>query len=244
MKIHIATLLVLTLSLCASATERPNILFFLVDDMGTQDTSLPFYYPDGKPVVTANNKVFRTPNMEKLAGNGRLFTQAYAYSVCSPTRVSLLTGQAAPRHRVTTWTHPKSSKSDPGAIRTKRLTGPAWNTGGVPANTPLLTTALKKSGYKTLFAGKAHFGPDDTSNGNPLNLGFDVSIAGFGGGGPGGYHGKTNYSAAWRGGGHDWDIPGLEKYHGTDTFLTEALTLEMAAPSSSRSSRTNRSSPT
>lgn len=229
MKIYFATLLTLALSLCASAIEKPNILFFLVDDMGTQDTSLPFHYRDGKAVVTDNNKLFRTPNMEKLASNGRLFTQAYAYSVCSPTRVSLMTGQAAPRHKVTSWTHPKSSEIDPGVIQTEHLTGPTWNTKGVPSDTPLLTTALKKSGYKTLFAGKAHFGPDDTPNGDPLNLGFDVNIAGFGGGGPGGYHGKTNYSAAWRNGGHDWDIPGLEKYHGTDTFLTEAITLELGA---------------
>jgi len=229
MKHNLITLLYSCFIACASAADKPNILFFLVDDMGTQDTSEPFHYRDGKPVTTKNNKVFRTPNMEKLADNGRLFTNAYAYSVCSPTRVTLLTGQAAPRHHVTTWTHPKTFKQDTGKIQTKTLVGPKWNTKGVPAKTPLLTTALKKAGYTTLFAGKAHFGPDDTPNGDPLNLDFDVNIAGFGGGGPGGYHGNKNYSAAWRGGGHDWDIPGLKKYHGTDTFLTEALTLEMAS---------------
>jgi hypothetical protein len=60
-----------------------------------------------------------------------------------------------------------------------------------------------------------------------IYLGFDVNIAGYGGGGPGSYWGEKNFSAAWRNGGHDWDVPHLEKYHGTDTFLTEALTLEM-----------------
>jgi arylsulfatase A-like enzyme len=60
-----------------------------------------------------------------------------------------------------------------------------------------------------------------------IYLGFGVNIAGYGGGGPGSYWGEKNFSAAWRNGSHDWDVPHLEKYHGTDTFLTEALTLEL-----------------
>ena len=86
---------------------------------------------------------------------------------------------------------------------------------------------MKQTGYRTIFAGKAHFGPDDTPSGDPTNLGFDVNIAGFGGGGPGSYWGKYNYSANHRTGKHIWDVPGLEKYHGSDVFLTEAITLEM-----------------
>lgn len=214
----------------APARERPNILFFLVDDMGIEDTSVPFAYDsEGKPIITRTNKLYRTPNMEKLAASGITFTQAYAYSICSPTRVSLVTGQAAPRHRVTQWTHPKTYKSEPGNARTKTIKSPKWNTKGVPLDVPLLPKLIQQAGYRTLFAGKAHFGPDDTPMGDPKNLGFDVSIAGFGGGGPGSYYGSFNYSADHRNGGHDWDIPDLEKYHGTDTFLTEAITLEMNA---------------
>ena len=96
------------------AEEKPNILFFLVDDMGVGDTSVPFLYENGKPKRIPTNDLYRTPHMEILAKNGRLFTQAYSYSVCSPTRISLMTGQAAPRHGVTTWTHPKESKIDTG----------------------------------------------------------------------------------------------------------------------------------
>ena len=167
--------------------------------------------------------------MEKLARNGRLFTQAYAYSVCSPTRISLMTGQAAPRHGVTTWTHPKRSNIDTGRVQTKKIKSPSdWTIRGLDLSLPLLPRILKDSGYKTLFAGKAHFGPDDTPAGNPINLGFDVNIGGYGGGGPGSYHGKYKYSAAWRSrNNHDWDVPGLEKYHETEVFLTEAITLEM-----------------
>lgn len=211
-----------------SAAERPNILFFLVDDMGIGDTSVPFLYNDGKPQKIPLNDLYRTPNMEKLAANGRLFTNAYSYSVCSPTRISLMTGQEAPRHRVTTWTHPKQSSVDTGRVKTAKVKSPAsWRVTGIDSSLPLLPRLMKKAGYRTLFAGKAHFGPDDTPSGDPTNLGFDLNIAGFGGGGPGSYWGKYNYSANHRTGAHVWDVPGLEKYHGTDTFLTESITLEM-----------------
>ena len=211
-----------------AAEERPNILFFLVDDMGVGDTSVPFLYKDGEPQKIGLNDLYRTPHMEKLAKSGRLFTNAYSYSVCSPTRISLMTGQAAPRHGVTTWTHPKQSSVDTGLVKTEKVRSPSgWGITGLDRSLPLLPRLMKKAGYRTLFAGKAHFGPDDTPSGNPANLGFDVSIAGFGGGGPGSYWGKYNYSANHRTKKHVWDVPGLEKYHGTDTFLTEAITLEM-----------------
>ena len=223
-------LCLLSLTLNAQTAGKPNILFFLVDDMGTQDTSVPFLYDrEEQPVVSELNQLYRTPNMEKLAENARLFTQARAYSVCSPTRISLMTGLNAPRHKVTQWTHPKTWKSAPGAIQTKTLKNPEWEVRGLPADLPTLPGLLKEVGYATLFAGKAHFGPDDTVNGDPVNVGFDVNIAGFGGGGPGSYWGKYNYSANHRTGAHVWDVPGLEKYHGSDTFLTEAITLEMNA---------------
>lgn len=214
--------------LCSGAGERPNILFFLVDDMGIQDSSLSYLQDaSGQAVVSELNRLYRTPEMEKLAGKARLFTQARAYSVCSPTRVSLMTGLDAPRHGVTQWTHPKTQHSEPGRIQTKTLKSPEWEVRGVPEGVPLLPRLLKKAGYATLFAGKAHFGPDDTPNGDPRHLGFDVNIAGFGGGGPGSYYGKYNYSAAHRKGKAQWDVPGLEAYHGTGTYLTEAITLEM-----------------
>ncbi len=208
------------------AADKPNILFFLVDDMGTQDTSVPFHYQNGQPVTTALNSLYRTPNMERLARDGRKFTNAYSYSVCSPTRVSLMNGQSAVRHGVTNWTHPKISQ-DVGQVASGGVKSPQWTWTGLDLSLPTLPGLLKNAGYTTLFAGKAHFGPDDTLAGNPLNCGFDVNIAGYGGGGPGSYLGIHNYSAEWRGGGSDWNVPGLDKYHGTDTFLSEAITLEM-----------------
>ncbi|HLT51910.1 MAG TPA: sulfatase-like hydrolase/transferase, partial [Arenibacter sp.] len=79
--------------------SRPNIVLFFVDDMGWQDTSVLFWNQR-----TASNDLYQTPNMERLAKEGMKFTQAYATAVCSPSRISLMTGMNAARHRVTNWT--------------------------------------------------------------------------------------------------------------------------------------------
>ncbi len=76
----------------AGAQDRPNIVVFLVDDMGLMDTSLPFVTDkEGNPVEQPLNRWYRTPNMERLAAQGTRFTQFYAQSVSSPSRTSLLT---------------------------------------------------------------------------------------------------------------------------------------------------------
>ncbi|MFO1492344.1 MAG: sulfatase-like hydrolase/transferase [Kiritimatiellia bacterium] len=213
----------------AAAAAPPNIVFFLVDDMGWQDTSVPFHTSP-----TALNQRYRTPNMEKLAAEGVKFTQAYASSLCSPSRVSALTGMNAARHNVTNWTLRKNTSPD---SPDKVVQPPAWNMNGVCMEDAVERTMkvtplpflLREAGYRTIHAGKAHFGAKDTPGENPLNLGFDVNIAGHAAGGPGSYWGQKNYSAAWRSPERIWDVPGLEKYHGTDTYLTEAITLESIA---------------
>ena len=78
------------------SARRPNVVVFLVDDLGTQETSVPF-----QATASALNKVYRTPAVERLAAEGVKFPQAYASAVCSPTRISLLTGMNVARHGVT-----------------------------------------------------------------------------------------------------------------------------------------------
>ena len=85
---------------------RPNIILFMVDDMGWQDTSLPFWTQK-----THYNEAYETPNMERLAGKGMMFTQAYASSISSPTRCSLISGANASRHKVTNWTLQKNKQT-------------------------------------------------------------------------------------------------------------------------------------
>jgi arylsulfatase A-like enzyme len=211
------------------AAGHPNILFFLVDDMGTTDTSVHFLHDaEGRDIEAPLNKRYRTPHMEALARQGIKFTNAHAYSVCTPTRAALMSGQEAGRLHITTWTDPKKP-IDTGAINKNGISDPKWRMSGLDTALPTLPKLLSAAGYRTIHCGKAHFGPDSTPAGDPKNIGFQVNIAGSGAGGPGSYWGKKNFSAAWRKGGHKWDVPGLGKYHGQDIFLTEALTREMSA---------------
>ena len=216
------------LSVNAFAQEsRPNIILFMVDDMGWQDTSVPFWTEQ-----TRYNRMFETPNMERLASQGMKFTQAYACSISSPSRCSLITGANNARHRVTNWTLEKNVTTDESS-NTVNL--PEWNCNGISMvpGTPRTFVAnsfvnvLKQHGYHTIHCGKAHFGAIDTPGENPHHWGFEVNIAGHAAGGLATYLSEKNY-------GHTPDgkptslmsIPGLEKYWGTGTFATEALTQE------------------
>ena len=219
--------LIATAASTLASIQKPNIVFFFVDDMGWQDTSVPFHSEE-----TQLNRDYRTPNMEKLAAKGLSFTNAYACAICSPSRVSLMTGQNAARHKVTCWTLRKDTSPE---RVPKQLSAVKWNLNGLQPkedNTPhsfpstTLPELLRQGGYRTIHAGKAHFGAQGTPGADPRNLGFDVNIAGSYMGGPGSYHGDQNFSAVWRKGSSIWDVPGLNKYHGQKINLTEAITRE------------------
>jgi len=202
----------------ASAQDRPNILLFLVDDMGLMDTSVPFLTDgSGQPVRHPLNDWYRTPCMERLARQGTRFSQFYAQGVSSPSRASLMTGQDAARHRVTNWIRSEGNNRDD--------YGPYdWNWEGLRKDDLTLPRVLHEAGYRTIHVGKAHFGPIGSEGEYPENIGFDVNIAGSSIGEPGSYLGENGYGLLR--GTRSRAVPGLEKYHGSDTFLTEALTLE------------------
>lgn len=205
----------------AAQTGKPNVVVFLVDDMGLMDTSLPFVVDgQGSPVEEPLNRWYHTPNMERLAQTGIRFSTFYAQSVSSPSRTSLMTGQNATRHHVTNWINSESNNRTP--------YGPhKWNWRGLTSQDFILPRLLGQQGYKTIHVGKAHFGCIGSEGEFPQHLGFDVNIAGSSIGQPGSYLGEEGYGnlAGYR----PRAVPGLEKYHGTDTFLTDALTLEAKA---------------
>ncbi len=213
-------------SATAHGEKQPNIILFLVDDMGWQDTSLPFWTQR-----TRYNDTYHTPNMERMATQGKMFTQAYACSISSPTRVSLFTGMNAARHRVTSWTLRKNTTHEqPDSL----LIYPEWNVNGIcqeagverTTQVTSLAQLLKDNNYHTIHCGKAHFGAEGTPGADPLKMGFDVNIAGHAAGSPASYLGEENYGNRYDGKSPLAAVPGLEQYHGTDTFLSEALTLE------------------
>lgn len=198
----------------------------MVDDMGWMDTSVPFY-DSTMPL----NRRYHTPNMERLAAAGVKFTNAYAQPVCTPSRVSFITGMNAARTRVTNWTYvERNTSSDEKDDQFEPLD---WNMNGwsdvnSTPNTVFATPfplLLKNAGYYTIHVGKAHWGSMGTPGANPLNAGFMVNISGHAGGHPqsylsedrfGNFYEKTRPQA----------VPDLEQYFNTGVFLTEALTLE------------------
>lgn len=214
------------LSLFSQAQQKPNIIVFLVDDMGWMDTSVPF----GDSMMPLNKK-YHTPNMERLARAGMKFTNAYATPVCTPSRTSMLTGMNAAHHGITNWTSPV--KNNPTDDADTLMSPAAWMINGLSPSPGIPLTAyatvfpqiLKDAGYFTIHAGKAHWASAGTPGANPYNMGFMVNISGHAAGHPQSYLGKENYGNK-PGKASVQAVPDLEEYYGTDTFLTEALTLE------------------
>lgn len=225
MKYSLRTLcFLLGLPFAVFAAAKPNVIVFLVDDMGLMDSSVPFLADEnGKPVVHPLNEFYRTPSMQRLADKGIRFSDFYAHSVCSPTRASIMNGQNSARHMTTQWIRPTGKNTG--------TNGPeAWNWQGLKSGDVTIPSLLKQVGYQTIFIGKAHFGPLNSEGADPLNLGFDVNIGGAPWGRPKSYYGRDHY------GNHPkyqkgkqavtHNVPHLEKYYDDDVFLSEALTLE------------------
>jgi arylsulfatase A-like enzyme len=148
-----------------SPQPKPNIVFFLIDDLGWKDLSC------------LGSGYYETPNIDRLAAQAMVFTSAYANGPnCAPSRACLMTGLYAPRHGIYT-----VGNSERGDARLRKLI-PTRNK--TVLDQPFVTIAevLKTAGYATASMGKWHLGPD------PTTQGFDVNIGGNRSGSPrGGY---------------------------------------------------------
>ena len=131
-----------------------------------------------------------------------------------------MTGQNAARHHTTNWINPDKDNRGPSGP-------PDWNWRGLKQDDVTLPRLLQAAGYRTIHVGKGHFGPRAFEGAEPKNLGFDVNVAGCSIGAPASYYGAKNYGNGQKRASNA--VPHLEKYHGTDTFLTEALTIEAKA---------------
>jgi arylsulfatase A-like enzyme len=145
-----AALLLAAPALAADAA-KPNVLFILADDLGWGDLSC------------YGHRTLKTPNLDKLARQGILFTQFYVDgSVCSPSRTAFMTGQFPARHRV----HGHFA----GAEMNKNRGMPNW----LDPNATTLPGLFNKAGYATAHFGKWHLGNGPGAPG-PKAYGFDVS---------------------------------------------------------------------
>jgi arylsulfatase A-like enzyme len=153
--------------------SKPNILFILADDFGYTDLSC------------MGSKFYETPNIDKIADEGTMFTNGYANCrVCSPSRASIMTGKFTARHDITVHIGSPSGEAWRARKRYTKLL-PAEYTHNLPAEFITMPEALKQVGYKTFFAGKWHLGDKGSW---PEDHGFDINMGGWSSGGPrGGY---------------------------------------------------------
>jgi len=167
-----------------------NVVFILVDDMSYCDP------------VCYGNRIYETPNINRLAREGMRFTDAYAACpVCSPTRASIHSGKYPATLNLTDWLpgmHPKDRK----------LIGPEFIR-RLPLEEVTLAEVLRAAGYATGSVGKWHLGGQGFL---PEDQGFDVNVAGTAAGSPAGGYYLPN----------KMNLPGAKK----GEYLTDRLSLE------------------
>ena len=135
-----------------SPSKQPNIVFFLIDDMGWSD------------VGAFGSTFYETPHIDALAAEGVKFTDAYAVChVCSPTRGSILTGKYPAKLNLTDWISGRSN-------RPYQVLQNANKVVSLDHNETTLAEVLKKQGYTTAMFGKWHLGKKT----KPTEHGFDI----------------------------------------------------------------------
>jgi arylsulfatase A len=186
----------------SAAIARPNIVLILADDLGWSD--LGCYGAD----------LHETPHLDQLAKQGMWFTDAYAMSVCTPSRAALLTGKHAARLHMTTW-----SEGSRNAPKTRKLLE-ASSLHDLPHSETTLAKHLQEAGYLTALVGKWHLGDVDHA---PETHGFDVNIGGTQWGAPHSffwpYRGSGRFGPEFR------FVPHLE-FGKSGEYLTDRLTDE------------------
>jgi arylsulfatase A-like enzyme len=167
--------------------DKPNIVFILIDDLGWKDISC------------YGSEFYETPNIDKLASEGMVFTDAYAAApVCSPTRASILTGKYPATLGLTNFIG--------GDARGKLIDAPFID--HLPLSETCIAKKLKENGYNTWHVGKWHLGESPYY---PEHHGFDVNIGGCSWGLP-----IYGYFSPWR-------IPNMKDMP-KGTYLTDHLT--------------------
>jgi arylsulfatase A-like enzyme len=147
-----------------SSSRKPNVILFLVDDMGWMDCG------------AYGSRYYKTPHIDAFAKQSMRFTDAYSMPLCSPTRASILSGQYSSRHGITSADgHKKPMKAtlQAQAAPNAPLLMPESGTYLDPAQYTL-AEALRDAGYRTAHIGKWHLGLTEPHW--PEAQGFDVAF--------------------------------------------------------------------
>lgn len=174
---------VLWLALPALAGATPNVVFMMADDLGWND-------------VGYHGSEIQTPNIDALVKQGVELDRYYAFPLCSPTRVALMTGRSPIR---------------------QGIDSPIGPNGGLPLDEHLLPQTLQAAGYETFMAGKWHLGIERIAS-HPYRRGFDRSYGHLGA--------AVDYFAHNWLGGLDWHRNGevlREEGYATELITSEAL---------------------
>lgn len=157
----------------AGEKQQMNVIFFLADDLGWTDLGC------------YGSTFYETPNLDQLARDGMMFTNAYsACPVSSPTRVAFQTGRYPARLGITDFIRGKYH-TEGGREEIQRFSPvlPPDNNFNMPAYEFTIAEALKEHGYRTAHIGKWHCAEDSLLW--PEHQGYDINIAGCNKGNPG-----------------------------------------------------------
>ena len=156
-----------------SAEKKLNFVFILIDDLGWRDLGC------------FGSSFYETPNLDRLAQEGMRFTQAYAACpVCSPTRVSIMTGKYPARLATTDWFGAPQPENALNHKTGKNKLLPASYEEKMPLEEVTLAESFQGQGYDTFFAGKWHMGGEGYY---PEDQGFEINKGGFEKGSPPSY---------------------------------------------------------
>ncbi|NJO03336.1 MAG: sulfatase-like hydrolase/transferase [Bacteroidia bacterium] len=189
----------------AANDPKPNIVLILVDDSGLMD----FGIYGGEA---------RTPNIDRLAGDGIMFTNMHASPVCSPSQAMLLTG---------TDSHLAGVANLPEFLP-EEYQGIEGYGGVLNDRVQTIATRLKEANYHTYALGKWHLGHDE--NTLPSKRGFDRSFI-LGASGASNYDNKGYLPmkpvAHWYADGEETELP--EDFYSSKTYIDKAISFHQEA---------------
>ncbi len=157
----------------AAPTTQPNIIIFMVDDLGWNHLSAQ------GPTQGTSQAIYQTPHLERLADSGVSLPFAYAQPNCAPTRAAMLTGQYPARVNNDVYVVGNLNRFGRGGVSKQqaRFTGPKQHE-DVSKDAVTIAEALKQNGYTTAHIGKYHVGGHASAETLPEQAGFDLNIGG------------------------------------------------------------------